>query len=289
MGRQATSLESIHRFSALARPLDPAWPTNLAVLVLMPVAAAVLAVFGPGTPGLADTSRLWAAASGAGMVLGTWALARELAPDDQRAAFLAIALGIPALVLVPSASLVLLFTTLALARMVSRSVGLPARVLDGVAVLLLTGWSMASTRSLGVGLVAAAAFILDAVLPGGLRRQWGFAALCLALVGVLAVRQEGVTVSVASEPAFLVAQAAAAVVFLYIVLRARALRATGDVGAEPLSARRVRWGMSVALAMAIQAPLMGEGPAGTAVLIWASIVGVSVSGVTPPGSRPDGA
>lgn len=257
--------------------------------MLLTAAAAVLAVLGPGTPGLGDTSRIWAAASGAGVVLGTWALAREIAPDDQRAAFLAIGLGIPALVLVPSASLALLFTTLALARMVGRSVGLPARVLDGIGILLLTGWSMASTRSLGVGLVAAAAFILDAVLPGGLRRQWGFAALCLAFVGFLAFGQQDAAGPMVDERALVIAQAAAGLVFLYIVFRTRTLRATQDVTREPLSARRARWGMSLALAVAIQAPLMGEGPGGAAILIWASIGAVAVSGLAPPSSRPDGA
>jgi hypothetical protein len=179
-----TSTDPIHRFSSLGRPLDPAFATNRAVLVLMPVAAAVFAVAGPWTPGLAGTARVWAALLGAGTVLGTWALGRELTPDDQRAAFVGMGLGVVVLLTVPGASLVLLFATLVLVRLVNRSVGLPPRLLDAVAIVALIGWSMWTTQSAWVGVVAAAAFGIDAVLPGGLLRHWAFAALSLVLTAV---------------------------------------------------------------------------------------------------------
>lgn len=281
--------DTLYRYSSLARPLDPSWPTNRAVLIIMPVAAAVLALVGPLTPGLIEASRAWAAASGAAAVLGAWALARELAPDDQRGAFVAMACGLAALVLVPSASLVLLFTTLTLTRMLSRSVGLPARTLDGTALLVLTGWSMASTRSLGVGLVVGAGFAADAVLPGGLRRQWGFAAMCFALVGFLAVTSQGTFSRGAPSSAGLVAQALGVVLFLVLMLRTRDIESTGDATGTPLSTLRVRSGMAAALAMAVQAPLFAQGPAGSSALVWAAIIGVSISGVAPPGQKPDGA
>lgn len=289
MAPRVDTQEKIYRYSSLARPLDPRWPTNRAVLILMPVAAAILAVVGPATPGLAGSSRVWAAASAAAVVLGAWALAREIAPDDQRGAFFAMACGLAALILVPSVSLALLFTTLALTRMLSRSVGLPARTLDGMAVLVLTGWSMASTRSLGVGLVVGAGFALDAVLPGGLRRQWGFAALSFAFVGFLAVTAQAPVGPLEPSLVAIVAQVAAALLFITLILRTRSVRATGDATESPLSTLRVRCGMAAALGMAIQAPLFAEGSGGFSALVWACIVGVAISGVAPPGRKPDGA
>lgn len=282
MQDRTPSTDPIHRFSSLGRPLDPAWATNRAVMVLMPVAAVLIAVVGPWTPGLEGTGRLWAALLGAGTVLGTWALGRELAPDDPRAAFAGMGLGVVVLLTVPGASLVLLFATLALARLVNRSVGLPPRLLDGVAIVGLIGWSMSTTQSVWVGVVAATAFGIDAVLPGGLRRHWVFAALSLVLAAVLGIMGDTSSTPSAPEAPALLAIAAAGLLFIYVLIRTRIIHSVGDVSGAPLSALRVRWGMAIVLVMAVQDP-------GPATLIWASIAGVAVSGVAPPGTKPDGA
>ncbi|MEX2467210.1 MAG: hypothetical protein WD995_09880, partial [Gemmatimonadota bacterium] len=290
MPDDASSQEPIHRFTSLGRPLDPSWPSNLAVLLLMPLAALAVGFFGSGTPGLGGTPRAWAAALGAGVVLGAWALGRELAPDDQRAAFVAMAFALAALLAVPGTSLLLLFTTLVMVRLVNRSVGLPARSLDGLALLLLTGWSMVATGSPGVGLVGTAAFVVDAALPGGLRRQWWFAAMSLALVGVLTgMGLASFEPSLVVTMPFLFAAIGVGAVFADVLIRTRGVRATGDATDAPLSVRRVQWGMAIALAMAAQGLALGGSRPGTTALLWTCIAGVAVSGVAPPGTKPDGA
>ena len=288
-----------HRFSTLGRPLDPSWPTNRAVLWLMPIGAVTASLAAPFAPGLAGVGWAWSAAHGAGVVLGTWALGRELAPDDQRAAFVAMFIGFAVLMGFPGASLVLLFATLLITRMVNRTVGLPARALDGVAGVLLVGWAVADTGSPGVGLVAALAFAMDAILPEGRRTQWGFAALCLIMVAALAGAfvqdsAEGLFLSRpvpvgAPDPAALAGFALVAGVFLLAIVRTRSPEARCDATGAPLSAERVRWGMALTLLMGTQALFVGEGGAAGASLLWASMAGVGLSGIAPPGSRPDGA
>lgn len=288
-----------HRFSTLGRPLDPSWPTNRAVLWLMPVGALIAALAVPIAPGLSETGRFWAAAWGAGVVLGTWALGRELAPDDQRAAFVSMALGFVTLVTVPGASLVLLFATLLVARLVNRTVGLPARALDGVAALMLVGWAVADTGNPGVAVVAAIAFATDALLPDGRRTQWGFAALCLILVAALAGvltqdRGGGFLLSrpvrlTLPDPAILGALTVVAALFVVALVRTRSLASRCDATGAPLSLTRVRWGMALTLLMGAQALFVGEGGPAASSFLWASLGGVALSGIAPPGSGPDGA
>jgi len=281
--------DPLYRFSTLGRRLDPAWPTNLAVLILMPLVGILAAALAPVLPGLAGTGRLMAAGMGAGVVLGVWALGRELAPDDQVAAFVAMALGLGALAVLPGASVALLFATLMWVRVVNRSVGLPAKTLDGVAVLVLSGWAMASTRSFGVGLLTAGAFALDATLAQPNRRQWGFAALALAMTGVLAVQGvEGNTPTLGSGPEAVLAAVAAAL-YVRATWRTRLLVSVGDATGTPLDPTRVRWGMVLALLVAIQAAFAGTGGLTAAAFVWAAVAGVGLSAIAPSGARPDGA
>lgn len=288
--------DPLYRVTALGRRLDPQWPTNLAVLVSIPVGALVAALAAPVVPGLAATPRLLAAVVGAAVVLGAWALGRELAPDDPRAAFLALGLGFAVLLVVPDGSVVLLFTTLLLVRIVNRSVGLPPRTGDGILVVALVGWSVFVTRSYGVGLVGAVAFGLDAHLEGGRRRQWGFAGLCLLMVGALAAgqvpRPRPLTVEVAlalPTPGVLVATLVTAALFVAAIVRTRALASAADATGQPLSTRRVRLGMSIALLMALQGLALGDVGARHASLLWACMAAVALTSLAPPGAEPDGA
>jgi hypothetical protein len=226
-------------------------------------------------------------------------LGRELAPDDQRAAFVAMALGFAALMVLPGGSLVLLFATLLLTRMVNWTVGLPARALDGIGAVLLVGWAVANTGNPGVGVVAALAFVVDALLPEGRRTQWGFAALCLIMVAALAsgLAQDSAGGLLVSQPVHLSVPDAAVLaglgmvgaLFVVAILRTRSLESRCDATGARLSATRVRWGMGLALLMGAQAVFVGEGGAAASSLLWASMAGVGLSGIAPPGSKPDGA
>lgn len=295
MSDHAAPSDTLRRVSSLGRPLDPSWPTNRAVLVLMPIGAVIAAISATWIPGLVGTSRLWAAALGAGTVLGAWAVARELAPDDQRAAFVALVLGFGTLLAVPGVSLVLLFATLVLTRMVNHTVGLPATTLDSVVVLGLSGWAVADTGSPAVGVVAALAFGLDAWLPDGRRRQWGFAALCLVMVAAIAggaAEQDHVVSSpvVLHVPGtrILVGAVVVGTLVLYRWLTIRGLRSTCDATGEPLSVARVRGGMVVALLIGMQGLFVGEGGARSTALVWACLAGIGLSGVAPSGVSPSG-
>ncbi|MDT8437023.1 MAG: hypothetical protein RRA92_09750, partial [Gemmatimonadota bacterium] len=127
------------RFTSIARPVDPAWPTNRAIAALAALAAAgtaaVVLLAGRGDAGAA-------AALGEGLVAGVsvflaWALARELDPDRDLAAFAAALLGLVAVSGLGTPRFAAVFLVLLALRVVNRTVGPPARTGDTLAILAL--------------------------------------------------------------------------------------------------------------------------------------------------------
>ena len=86
------STRDLYRYTSIGRPLDPSYPTNRAVLRLLPAAAFVAAAIHALRHGI-EPGLLWAAVGGALAAFGGWALARELVPDHQAPAFAAMALA----------------------------------------------------------------------------------------------------------------------------------------------------------------------------------------------------
>ena len=272
--------------SSIGRPLDPRWPTNRAVMILLPVAAVVSAAVAVLTGANAGLRPLFVGGGGAATVLGSWALGRELAPDDQRAAFVSLVLAFTTFLLLPGQSLLLLFSALLLSRIVNRTVGPPPSLGDSLVVVALVGVTTVRTDSPLLGLVAAGAFTLDAALPDGRRSQWGFAGLCLILagafeLGLLPWAGPAGSLRMPLSSSWLVLATSATALFVVAMRRTDRLTSRSDLTGEQLSARRVRAGMAVALSLALLSLLGGARAAAEAGLIWATLAGVGVSALLP--------
>ena len=77
MSSDAGQARGVYRITSIARPVDPAVPTNRAVLVVVPLAAALGA--GLALAGLTEGSPGGVALTAALATFGVWALARDLA------------------------------------------------------------------------------------------------------------------------------------------------------------------------------------------------------------------
>lgn len=284
------SRHRIHEITSLGRPIDPGYPTNRALLLLLPVAAALAAALAVAE-GLGVARVAWQAVGGALGAFGSWALARELAPDDEVAgAFLAIALGYAAFLVLDSA-LVPVFAALFFARMVSRSTGLPATALDSVLVTmvaLLAAWQAGSPWPAAAG---TAAFVLDAILRPAAARQWLFAGLCAA--GAVALTSAGLAPRVVPVQPELLPRILATVVAvgaIALIAATRKCAARGDATGEPLSAARVRGAQAVTLLTALGVAASGSDGIEAGALVWATLAGVTIPaawrglipGPTPP-------
>lgn len=270
------SNEPLHEMSSIGRPLDPDYGTNRVVIILMPLGA-ILA----GALALANGAGAGTAAVrvllGIFAVLLPWALARELAPDDEIAgAFLALALGYGAWLWL-DAGLLPVVAALLFARLVVRPTGLAATGLDGLvvtAVALFAAWRAGSPWPAAAGAVA---FALDAVLVPRLARQWLFAGLCAA--GAVGLVTTGLAPYVVPlQPGLLPRTAATVIVVgaIAMIAATRSVRARGDATGEPLSVTRVRSGQVVVLLTAFAVAASGSGGIEQGAVIWAALAGVTI-------------
>lgn len=274
----------MRRITALGRPLDPAWATNRAVLVLIPVGG--LVAFGRAALLGGFASPLVVGLVGCAVVLLTWALGRELAPDPQGAAFVSLALGFGVYLVDPTVSVLLAGTGLVLARVVNRTTGLPATPLDTLALLALAAWAVAEGNGPGPALAAALAFGLDAGLPsdrpGGGARQ-GAAALVAGVGALWAALGPSAPLVAAPPPGWalpslpgLVAVSVLVAAALRLVLATTRVTSRGDDTGEPLVAARVRGGIVVVTVLGLGACLQGDAGLRGSGLVWACLAGVAL-------------
>jgi len=262
----------IYQYTSIGRPLDPAYPTNKAVLVLMPLAALLGAAVGwyrQADPLLA----LQQAVLFALILFLSWALARELDPDDNPAAFVSLGCGMLAALALSDPGVLIVVATLGLVRIVNRSTGLAARKLDSVALMILSIVVIYATESPLFGAVAALAFILDGSLKDPLRHQWVFGLVCLGASIVYMVDHD-ISPGQIRVPGTLLEWLSLLflLIFALNILLTRKVRAKGDVNHRPLDLKRVRGGMAIGLLAALQGI---NAPLNTAVIV-AVIAGICI-------------
>lgn len=262
----------IYKYSSIGRPLDPEFRTNQAVLVLMPAGAglgALIAWLG----GQSGVQVLLQAIHFLLIVYCSWALARELDPDDHAAAFISLAIALFAALTVESPGILIVFATLGLVRIVNRSTGLAARQLDSLIVMFLAIAVIYSAKSPYFGLVAALAFILDGSLKEPLRRQWIYALVCFGGTIVYLVDHDVGLINLAVPDSLF---GWLALLFLLIfalnTLLLKEVHSRSDVNGATLDLSRVRGGMVVGLMAALQGIGRPEG----VVIIVAVIAGIGI-------------
>ena len=272
---------SLYRYTSIGRSLDPSLATNRAVLILVPLAAVLGAIvrWGDGAGiGQVVQAALWFA----GVAFGSWALARELYPDDNPAAFMSMAAGLLAALAVDSAGLLVVFATLGLVRIVNRSTGLPARKSDSAILMVLAIVVVYTTGSPLFGLVAGLAFIMDGTLKGPLRHQWLFGLVCAATTVVYVVDHDaGLAQLSAPDSLFQWLGLLALLVFALNTLVQKKVHARGDVNRLRLDVNRVRGGMAIGLLAGLQ----GIGRMESVAIIVAVIAGICVGMAVRKGFR----
>ena len=262
----------IYKYTSIGRPLEPAYPSNKAVLILMPLGA-VLGAIAAWMDGQSGVQLLQQAISFLLIVFGAWALARELDPDDHTAAFISMAAAVFAALVVSAPGILLVFATLGLVRIVNRSTGLVARMGDSVIVMLLALLVIYSTKSPFFGIVAALAFILDGTLKEPLRHQWVFGLICLGGTIVYMVDHDiGITHLSAPESLFGWLALLFLLIFALNTLLLKKVHSRGDINEKKLNLSRVRGGMAVGLLAALQGIMRPD----EVVIIVATIAGICI-------------
>ena len=266
----------MYRYSGVGRIIDPRYPTNLAILVWGTLGAVILFFIRlAGGTGLTEAGL--DAFVGALAIGLTWVLARELDPEQPLAAFVPPALMSVALVVLDQPfNLILLVYLIPLLRIVNRTVGLPATPIDSVLMVIFTG-IIGVVQGWPIMLLGTAAFLLDAVLIDGTRRQLAFSMVTVLLAGGVALTGNTQWVAGLPDGLYVLAIMGVTVAFMPVILKVRYLTVTGDVTNESLNTGRVRAGQLLLLGAGYLVALW-QGNSGVLELLplWMAIAGVSL-------------
>lgn len=266
------------RFTSIGRPVDPAWPTNRAILFLSVTVVFIVGVFRLLFGGVGFLPAAVAGLLAGGTVFFAWALAREVDPDHDLAAFAGALIALPAWELLGSprfAAVVLLLLAL---RIVNRTVGPAARPFDSIAILLLAGW-VAWSGDWVTTFAVFMAFVLDATLAPAHRVHMAAAGAALALTGLAATRS-GFPPPISGASLASLGALVLMLPFLAVMARPGSPSTLTDVGAHPLTARRVRSAQALAvLVVSLAVFVDGMEGLGRVSPLWAAIAGCGLYGL----------
>jgi len=247
--------------TAIGRPVDPRYPTNLAIAIV----TLLVTVAGAAWRWLEGAALLDGAAWGIGAGLAVflaWALARELDPDHDMSAFVGAGLVLVALPFLGLPQLLPLFWMMLAVRIVNRTVGLPARPLDSLAVLGLGLW-LTWQEGWIYGLATSAALFLDGWLEPRLRRHLLLSGVLLAATVVLALLGHAAPHGEWDSELLRFVVYLTGLMFLIAIETLDEVQAKCDVTGEPPRPARVRAAQMLALITAL-------------LPLWAAMLGVAL-------------
>ncbi|MEE2567233.1 hypothetical protein [Hyphobacterium marinum] len=265
----------IYQYSSIARPLEAKFRTNLAVLILLPLIAI----------GLAGFERFYRAAEfgdavatgviGALAAFLAWALTRELDPDRNPGAFVAMALCVAASALGFGPGLFAAAVILMSVRVVVRTVGLPARTTDLALVLVLAAAAAGFTGDWWLCLVPGAAFVIDYLFDRRQRLAPVFAAGALALAALVFVTSGWSWAETDTlVRGWIVAVVTVGGLFALMTVTCPPVTSRCDASNDLLDKRRIQAGMALTLGAAALTLLGGLDSLTASLPVWAAMGGV---------------
>jgi hypothetical protein len=220
-------------------------------------------------------SALWGVGAGF-TVYFAWALGRELDPDHDLSAFVGVGLMLVGLPLFGLPSFMVLLWLLVALRVLNRTVGLPARPFDSLALLSLGGWLTWQGYWM-VGLMTAVALLLDGLLAEPLRYHLLLSGFAFFATVILSIFHGDIAMEAGPTLPTVISSVVVAGLFLVVIVTSRHVQAVGDATGKPLNPRRVQAAQAFALLTAL---LMAwwEGASGVAALtpLWTALLGVAL-------------
>ncbi len=272
----------MYRFTSIARTVDPAYLTNRALLIVLPALALLSASL--AWLGYVDSGPLAASLSGTLVAFAAWALTRELAPDQDGAAFVALAFAWSASVAFDMRQVVLVFVALVLVRIVNRSTGLQARPFDTLSVFGFCTWAAINTQQPMIMVVASMAFALDAVLDKPLRLHYLPALASIAVFGWLLLGDYELIAGDLTIQDWSILGAIALGVVLIVLTNPQPISYC-DVSPDRLDRSRVNAGLITGWLLAVQTVVTNGQAAWRETPIWVCVGVVLLAGVRRMAAR----
>ncbi len=265
----------LSEFTGIGRPLNPKYPTNIAIIVLsaiVAIAAAAISLL-QGADYLAVLIESLRAS--ATFFLG-WAIAREYDPDHPYSAFLAAAAMVTAYFFGYAGNLLFLALLLLMMRYINRSTGIPATTIDMAAGIVLIAW-LAWTMDWVVALIGSAGFALDGLLDKEKNDRFFFAVFTLTIAVASRVWGPGSAGFSGINAQVIAISVALAAIGLPLYLSYSEVRSQCDLTDEPLQPIRIRWtqifyiGSTIIIGLKLGMANSGDIPAAGSVVVATAV------------------
>lgn len=267
----------------LGRTIDPRLPSNLIILVIAAAATVLVGIarLSNGMP-IAEVA-LHAVGTGVFTVLA-WAVGREIDPDNNLSAQVAAVLFALVMLYWDLPNLLAVGAVIACVRILTRSTGLPPKLLDSVILVGLAGLVTVVSDHWIIGLTIGGTFLLDALLTDPDRpKDLIFAALATGITIGIALLINPTPRNPYIETPLNAVVILTALIYSGIVLRAMpAVQSTADYTGEQLNNRRVLAGRLLVLIVTL-ALVMWDGMTGLVALapVWMAMAGLVVRNMVP--------
>ncbi|MFP4092086.1 MAG: hypothetical protein ACLFUB_01930 [Cyclobacteriaceae bacterium] len=228
----------ITQLSGLARPLDFSYRSNRTVAILS-FAVLLLGLAYHWYLGFDFPEMLWWAFQTNLSVFLAWAMGRELDPDHNATAFVAIPFSLLSFLWYGSADWLLLLLILLLLRLGSHICGSSAKLPDALLLLGLSTYLSWQGHYL-TGIMAALVFFINSRLPPSHENSRWYALSALLLGIASAVLSENYIYTYHFEWPWLLGASLVSLVFLSLVREYRRPRSSEDYRVKPLNGQRMQ-------------------------------------------------
>ncbi|MCF7890098.1 hypothetical protein K9M78_02655 [Candidatus Bipolaricaulota bacterium] len=247
-------MEGIKKLSTLGRPVDLEYPSNVFILVFAFAVFLAFGIFsyiaGNSVPG----SFVFGGRSFISVFL-TWALCREVDPDRPLSAGLAAVGQVIIIWIIDVPSLLMSFWALLIFRVLNRTTGLKAGLMDTIMVTSISLW-LGYRISWIIPGASAVVLLADAVMINPNRRHLIPGGLLAGEAIYFMVTNLAVWSGFVNYPVKLGLISGISLIFITVIYKSKNVVSTGDATDEPLSARRVQLTQAIALLVAILFPLL---------------------------------
>jgi hypothetical protein len=270
----------VYKYSSFARPLEIKYPSNLAVVIALPLITLILVGVELGYRGSGFVPAIGIGLIGAMTGFLAWALGRELDPDRNAGAFVGMGLAVIAIVLGWTPALWVLATALMAARLVNRSVGPAARISDLALITVLTGMAVFADGYWIMGLATALAMAIDLYLDRRQTLNLIFAMIVVGFSAFSVVQADADWALLFVNPVleidqnWIVGLSIVTVLSAAMLITLPRLTSCADATGETLDRNRVQGGVIIVLCFAIMSVFSGQAGLLAALPVWAALTGM---------------
>lgn len=264
----------MNHITNIGRPIDPRYPSNLAVVIFSGLVFVLFMVINL-LDDVSFSDSLEAGFLVAGFAFLAWAVAREIDPDYNLTAYVAMVLAVGAYQIWGGTNLLGVALVMMGLRLVNRVIGLKPKITDNIIIALGAGvLSYQGHPILGVAIISA--FSLNALLddpdtPNG----WIFSGLALVATLIGALLGESIERNFTLDTEWAIIAGVILALYLGVALTTQmTFTSTGDHRSMSLSRQRIIWARFLLLGIALVWLLWAGESAGTALaLLFVVMIG----------------